>query len=137
MSSANTASAYPASSTQCASLHNRLSLGMVLTCEGGGLEELDEVAELDEPGGVDVHHGEAGDQVVGQLVVAREEAQSQCRDRADAPGLEKRLKQHFLRLYYLSRFLAPQLRPQRLVQRVCRQRDRQRADQVLRETDVS
>lgn len=107
---------------------NKLLLGTVLTCKGRGFEELDEVAELDQPGGVNIHHGEAGYQVVGQLVVAREEAQGQRRDRADAPGLKQRLKQHLLRLYYLSRFLAPQLRPQRLIQRVCRQRDRKRAD---------
>jgi hypothetical protein len=64
-----------------------------LTCERWRLDHLNEVTQLDQSGCVYLDHGETGDQIIGQLIVARDQAQGKCGHRRDAPSVVESLKQ--------------------------------------------
>lgn len=85
--------------------------------EAGRLDQLDEGAKCDQLGGVHLDLGEPGDQSVGKLVVAGQEAESQRTDRVRRPCLEQSEEQFFLGLGILWLHLAHQDATQGLVLR--------------------
>ena len=70
---------------------------------------MNEVAELNQSRCVYFHHGETRNQIVGQLIVARDQAQGQCGYRRHTPSIVESLKQGLFRLHELGGSLASEL----------------------------
>lgn len=104
--------------------------------EPGRFNQLDKTSKCNEFGCVHLDLGEAGDEAVGQLVVAREQAQRQRADRVRRPRFEQSEEQFFLGAGVLRPSLAHQDGPQVLVLGARRDDQSQSFNELLLEDEI-